>query len=99
MSSRASCFARSPPTPHKEVTGAARGEDLFSAGGIARTIRTATECFNVKGAPASGDGALINSPAPARRARRPARLLQIRRSERLQIARREQAILADQLAC
>src|SRR5258706_11851389 len=39
--SRASCAARSAPTPQSELTGAASGEVLVSGGHIARTIQTA----------------------------------------------------------
>ncbi len=52
MSNRASCAARSLPTPHNVVTGVARGEVLVSAGGIGGTIQTTVARFNGKAAPA-----------------------------------------------
>src|SRR5208337_4027678 len=55
MSRRASWAARSAPTPQSEVTGAASGEDLFSGGGIGRTIQTVPRGFNGKGAGAGSN--------------------------------------------
>jgi hypothetical protein len=48
ISSRASCAARSVPTPQSEVMGFFSGEILFSGGDIARTIQTVHRRFNGK---------------------------------------------------
>ena len=48
MSRRASCAARSVPTPQSDLTDAASGEVLFSGDDIGRTIQTVQRGFNGK---------------------------------------------------